>query len=625
MPSKEDLQEDTLIFGDIEKALLSTAIGNNEEEGIDKLSSLFSGDISTEDSELTDNTRGVFRVLKDVTSMMLAPRSTNEPFQALMRMADGRRSALPCDFSQNDLEVLAAVFETVSYAPLLARIGDVLWLCNKPKRPEHAKKAIDCYILAGIDPHTWQLNGKKEFQRAYQLARLLKNSERLSKIECFLSNAFHSEEDRFEDIKLSVAQLIDELSILEESHIDIAEGLERSGEKLLSDGSPESAVQFFELASKKYNQGSEHSKYILMLVKAAECYAQDAETKFSSGIGSKLISSSFFETAIHAYRRVPTKYREEYSVAQKISELRHKLNEAGKHTLDEMGVIHTPFGETDEIIRLSKEHVSGKESEFEAMIFFSGVCQSPDYKEMREREKDSMSKYFLSSLFGSSQYSSDGRVVAKTPAVGLDGDEAAFEAALKDKMIRAFNHEIDMDVRLIIIPALGQVLEEHTIGNQFILEMCHRSPLVPHETVNLVARGIWLGFEYDFSTAIHIVAPQIEKIVRELIKKQGGHTTHLDKEGIEHENGLSTLLDMEEAKTALGEDVLFELKAVFTDSIGSNLRNEVAHGLITDGVAYSTTPVYAWWVLLRMVVHSLTTSIQDNEEPTYQTSTNKSS
>ncbi len=613
MSGKDNSEKDSLTFGDTEKTLLCTIISKGKDE-LDRLSSLFNGNISTESEELSENTLGVFSLLKDATSMMLSPKSTNEPFQALVRMADGRRSALPSDFSINDLEVLVTVFKTISYAPLLARIGDVLWLCNKPKNPDHARKAIDCYISPGIDPRTWHHNGKKEFQRAYQLAKLLKNSERISRIESLLISAFHSEDDSFSNIKLSVAQLIDELSILNDSHLEIASGLERSGEKLLSDGNPEAAVMFFELASKKYNQGLEESKYVLMLVRAAECYAQDAEEKFSSGRGAKLISSSFFETAIHAYRKVPTKYRKEYSIDKKISDLRHKLNLAGRHTLDEMGVIQTPFGETDEIIRLSIDHVSGKTSEFEAMIFFSGVCQSPNYEEIRVREKENMGKYFLSSLFGSSQYSSDGRVVAKTPAVGLNGDEASFEAALKDKMIRAFNHEIDMDVRLIIIPALGQVLKEHTIGNQFILEMCNRSPLVPQETVNLVARAICLGFEYDFSTAIHIVAPQVEKIVRVLIKRHGGHTTTLSVDGVEHENGLSTLLDMKEAETILGEDVLFELKAIFADSIGPNLRNEVAHGLMTDSAAYSAAPVYAWWVLLRMVVHSLITSKQEDEE-----------
>jgi len=612
MSSEDNVQEANLVWGDLERNLLDSIISDKENEGKKHLSSLFTASDATNDDSLAENTRRVMGLLRDVTSMMLTPKSSNEPYQPVMRLADGRRSALPIDFTPNDLEVLSNVYKEVSYAPLLARIGDVLWICNRPKNPDHARRAIDCSITGGIDSETWHLEGKNEFHRAYQLARLLKDHERISTIENQLKNALLSEEERLGSIKLSIAHLIDELEILRDYYLEIASNLESYGEKKLAEGKPDSAVQFFELASKKYLQETDEEKHILMLVKAAECYSLDAEIKFGSGKGGQLISSSLFETAIHAYRRIPTKHRDKYSVEGKIAALRTKLNEAGRCALDEMGVIKTPFGETDEIIRLSEEHVSGKVSEFEALIFFSGVCTAPNYGEMREREKESMSKYFLSSLFGSSQYSSDGRVIAKTPAVGIDGDEASYEAALKDKMIRSFNHEVDMNVRLVILPALNKLLEEHTIGTHFIYEMCDRSPIVPRENVHLIARAIWLGFEHDFSTAVHLVAPQIEKIVRSLIKIEGGHTTTIDSDGIEHENGLSTLLSMDEAKVVLGENVLFELKAVFSESVGPNLRNEVAHGLMTDGVAYSVTPVYAWWVLVRMVVKSVITSIQDN-------------
>ncbi len=606
MSSEDNVQEDDLVWGDLEKNLLDRIINDKEDDGKKHLSNLFATTDVINDESLSKNTRKIVSLLKDVTSMMLIPTSLNEPYQPIMRFADGRRTALPIDFTPNDLDVLSRVFEEILYIPLLARIGDVLWICNRPKNPDHARRAIDCYIAGGIDSESWQLEGKNEFHRAYQLARLLKDQKRISTIESQLKTALLSKKEDLESIKLSIAHLIDELDILEDDCLEIASNLENYGEKKLAEDKPDSAVQFFELASKKYLQKTDEEKYILMLVKVAECYSLDAEIKFDSGKGGKLISSSLFETAIHAYRRIPTKHRDKYSVEGKIAALRIKLNEAGRCTLDEMGVIKTPFGENDEIIiRLSEEHVAGKVLKIEALIFFSGVCTTPNYKEMREREKESMSKYFLSSLFSSSQYSSDGRVIAKTPAVGIDSDEASYEAALKDKMIRSFNHEVDINVRLVILPALDKILEEHTVDTHFIFELCDRSPIVPKENINLIARAIWLGFEYDFSTAIHLVAPQIEKIVRGLIKDQGGHTTTIDSDGIEHENGLSTLLKMTEAKAALGDDVVFELKAVFSESVGPNLRNEVAHGLMTDEMAYSVTPVYAWWILVRMVVNSI--------------------
>ena len=52
------------------------------------------------------------------------------------------------------------------------------------------------------------------------------------------------------------------------------------------------------------------------------------------------------------------------------------------------------------------------------------------------------------------------------------------------------------------------------------------------------------------------------------------------QDGINNEKGLSALMDFPEIMDVLGEDIYFELKSMFTDALGGNLRNEVAHGLL---------------------------------------------
>mgnify|MGYP000586776421 CR=1 FL=1 len=586
---------------------LERIIDESKDDRLNNLSSIFGRELENNEGEITEEDRGLLRILKDATSMMLAPSSNNEPFQALMQMADGRRSALPSDFSSDDLDALSAIIDGIRYPPLKARICDLLWLSNKPKKVAHAKIAIDCYISEGVNPKKWLSIGKKEFERAYRLAMQLRDTERLEIIEKHLYDAFTSESD---DITYSIADLIWEIGALKDKDLHIASKLESLGLKLELAGDFQNSLRHFQLSSRYYKKGSNEEKSVYVLVQAAGCYAKDAEQHFKSGKGAKLISSSLFESAIHAYRKIPRKYREEYSIDLKISDIRHKLGEAGRNTLDEMGTFRTPLENVDEVIAASRSHVANKYSEYEALVYFSGICGIPNYESLRSSENEKMNKYLFSSLFGSTQYASDGRVVAKTPAVGFSGDQGSVDIALYDKMIRSFGMQVELSVQLSIIPALQQVLRDHTLSKKFIFELCDFSPLVPESNVNLVSNAIWLGFEFEFSTAIHLVAPQVERIVREQLKVYGAHTTHIDKDGIEHENGLSTLLGMEECDKIFGQDKLFELKALFSSSIGPNLRNEVAHGLLTDASADSLAPVYAWWMLLRMVVHSVVMSSQ---------------
>ena len=58
----------------------------------------------------------------------------------------------------------------------------------------------------------------------------------------------------------------------------------------------------------------------------------------------------------------------------------------------------------------------------------------------------------------------------------------------------------------------------------------------------------------------------------------------------------------------------FEIKALFCDPFGSNLRNEVAHGLLDDGVCWSVYAVYAWWFGLKLVFNTFFNTLRKGTE-----------
>ena len=85
------------------------------------------------------------------------------------------------------------------------------------------------------------------------------------------------------------------------------------------------------------------------------------------------------------------------------------------------------------------------------------------------------------------------------------------------------------------------------------------------------------------------------------LKNAGVKTTNLDNSGIENENGLSTVMGLPEVEEVFRKDLTFEIKALFCDALGPNLRNELAHGLLDDDSFQSTHAVYAWWMGMRLV------------------------
>ena len=90
----------------------------------------------------------VLWLLADACSMMLKPNSLNEPFVPFMVM-DGKRSALPEDFNNEDIEFFSQIIALIDEPKLCARISDIAWLLLKPKNPQHALSAI-FYIVKHV-------------------------------------------------------------------------------------------------------------------------------------------------------------------------------------------------------------------------------------------------------------------------------------------------------------------------------------------------------------------------------------------------------------------------------------------------------------------------------------------
>jgi hypothetical protein len=168
-------------------------------------------------------------------------------------------------------------------------------------------------------------------------------------------------------------------------------------------------------------------------------------------------------------------------------------------------------------------------------------------------------------------------------------------------MIKHYGLEIGLVVRGTIWPALEILLLEHRLTERDLVAMSARSPVVPYGREGIVAKGLFAGFERDFVIATHLLVPQIEHMVRWHLKVRKVKTTIMNENGIENEKGLSSLLVLPEVNDIFGKDLAFELKALFTDPFGPNLRNDVAHGLLEYDAAQSIYAVYAWWFVFRLV------------------------
>lgn len=555
--------------------------------------------VAREDIELGRDAHGkVLWLLADVCSMRLVPSSANEPFKPFAAM-DGRRSFTPDDLNEADIVFLSDIADQIADARLSARVNDLIWLLRRQLGPKFALAAIDAYRSIPLDMETWLHGGRQCWERAISLAFSLGEGagERLEQIESSLFSSFESATKTNGFWALWLSELLFSYRLSRASWPDIANRLEHMGKDFSNAGDIHCARQYFDYAARFFRASNLTAKSAEMIAAHAEEWANEAIAQSSSEHPSYLLAANFYEKAIQIYRTIPRSDRAAHNVDFRMVELHKLMSDAGERSLGEMSPISIPNIDISEIVKNARNAVKGKDA-LEALRTFACIYPGPRLSQLRSSSEQILNSSISSLLFSSSFLSRDGRVIAKRPA---SNDSNNYETSLQAQMVEDYQLSLKIVVIGSILPALDMLLLEHRLTEQDFIELARQSPLVPLGREQLMGKALYAGYDKDFPEAIHILVPQLEHIVRFHLKNVHIKTTTLDKDGIETENGLSTLVDLPETISIFGEDIAFELRALFCHPFGPNLRNELAHGLLDDGACQSAPAIYAWWFGLKLV------------------------
>lgn len=98
-------------------------------------------------------------------------------------------------------------------------------------------------------------------------------------------------------------------------------------------------------------------------------------------------------------------------------------------------------------------------------------------------------------------------------------------------------------------------------------------------------KGLIALFAGEYTTALHLLIPQVEAIIRELSERIGERTIRYNEElnGYEYIT-LGSLLRSEKVKEVLGENLSSYLTFLYTDPTGLNLRNLICHGIFSGDI-----------------------------------------
>lgn len=536
----------------------------------------------------------IYTLFSNACSMVLRPDNKEDGFFIPLAGFSGCRTANLGDFSDEDVSFFSDIVPEITDIRLKARLADVVYL-RSPKdskiKIENARIAIDSYLELSLDADTWfNKNGRECWQRAVCLAKEIGDKDRIEAMKSKVFETFSSS-DNLSDKRflLELSGLLRRFDFSKEKERarvvtakleELAIKFKNSGDFLYAGDYCKAALEWCKLLGDKAKQNT------LKELRAEICVGQ-AEGCASATQPDNAAAASWYEKAIQILRTIPQKERS-CLINKCLTEFHKCLGDAGARSLDKMGTIVSDAIEIRVSVESIKSAMSGKIFD-DALRVLVNLLPNVRVAEIQESAIKNLAKNPLLASLPIKYISRDGRTVSQTEGIDF----------LKQI---SFNNWLCLTAKRDILPALDVLRSEYKVCEDDFLLIVKQSSNVPPGREVFYAKGLFAGYNLDYVTALHLLVPQVEHMVRHHLKNVGAKTSTLDSCRIETENGLSTLVALPEMQNVFGEDVVFEIRALFCDPKGTNFRNDIAHGLVEYADCNSLNAVYTWCFILKLVL-----------------------
>ena len=194
-----------------------------------------------------------------------------------------------------------------------------------------------------------------------------------------------------------------------------------------------------------------------------------------------------------------------------------------------------------------------------------------DVEDARETLKESLTATPLLARIGVTAINA-GQFVSRAGSVE-DDLEGRVAVHLRQLIEMRFN---------LFVGGWQHIQEKKPVSAIDILGALSVSPVFSAEGLELISEGLKRFFADDHLAATHILLPQVECALRNLLGLLGRPTNKAvrGESGVMQERNMNEALGDPAVQTVLPENFQRHLQIVFASRLGFNLRNVVAHGLL---------------------------------------------
>ena len=524
--------------------------------------------IEADRTELSEEERSIFDLLKNIVSLGTKIHNDGIEFHPMFVMADGSRTFSIEDISEDDYLILHSL--KLEKMPLILRalIADILWT-NK-KEFNAAKIAANAYwelftFWYRDDDNVGTID---IIRRAVCISAQTKQTLLFEKIQGwfvdFLEKKAANNDGFFalRVMELFFGQKNFDVSIFLPVLDDLIDGNSDNIAKV------EQAYKLKTECLFKLKRKEDAIKNNNLL---ADYYLEFAEKIFKKDIQGALRAVNFYQKGIMLYCN--------NGESDKADAAHKRLVEIQK----EIPKIMVPFSvelDIKGVIDNLKANMEGLSFE-ECVIRLTQMFVFEKQEDIKKRVIEEFKDNPISHLFGKSLINAQGQTVLALHPLDIHDPEKdpklmelhMYQNALEKQKVAG---DIWVKNALIIIR------DKFVIDKSMVEFLVKDNPIIPDGRERIFQSGLYMFLNGDYYEALHILAPQVENLFRNIAREVGGLTVTLEKDGSSMEKVLSSILSLPELVDCYDNDILFTFRGLLNEQAGANIRNEIAHGIISE-------------------------------------------
>jgi hypothetical protein len=255
-----------------------------------------------------------------------------------------------------------------------------------------------------------------------------------------------------------------------------------------------------------------------------------------------------------------------------------KIRELGPKVSEELKPIsHSMDIPREEIERYVNSMTEGSIEEFLKRFVFNYIPQKEEVKKQLFQLAKAAPFQFM---IGQSLQDEKGRVLATIGSLEND---------LEGHIVRQVSQSLTFSSLFIHI-IIEKAKEKFPLTKSDILKYIETSPIIDRSRFPIIEESLNAYFNNDFLVFTHLVIPQIEEAMRNLVELAGGNVLKDAKRGGGFQlKTFDEILRDSKLVQVVGEDFATYFRILFTDQRGWNLRNNVFHGLASPSAFNNQT------------------------------------